>query len=104
MADKKLEELRCRFVESANKAVINQLLDDLLEKKVLNEEEAEEVKEASRRQEQARTLIDHARRKGVKASQIFIDSLQRRDPCLTEQLGLKDYTCGVPSYESTTLR
>ncbi|XP_066491300.1 caspase-1-like [Tiliqua scincoides] len=95
MADKKLEELRCRFVEGANNAVISQLLDDLLEKKVLNEEEAEEVKQAPRRQQQARTLIDHARRKGVRASQVFIESLQCRDPCLTEQLGLKEYCPGA---------
>lgn len=82
-------------MDSANKTIISQLLDDLLEKKVLNEEEADEVREASRRQEQARTLIDHVRRKGARASGVFIESLQRRDPCLMEQLGLTDYACGV---------
>ncbi|KAJ6655774.1 hypothetical protein lerEdw1_004827 [Lerista edwardsae] len=99
MADKKLEELRCSFVDSANKAIISQLLDDLLGKKVLNEEEVEEVREAPRRQEQARTLIDHARRKGARASGVFIESLQRRDPCLTEQLGLTDYAGGPPGVQ-----
>ncbi|KAJ6655815.1 hypothetical protein lerEdw1_004868 [Lerista edwardsae] len=95
-ADKKLEELRCHFVEGVNKVVIRQLLDDLLEKKVFNEKEAEGVQEARRRQEQAQILINHTRRKGDKASQVFIESLQ-------VQQSFEKNPRQMPSKDRTTL-
>ncbi|XP_032625786.1 caspase-1-like isoform X1 [Chelonoidis abingdonii] len=87
--DRKLSDVRIRFVESVNKAVISTLLDDLLERRVLNEEEVEEVKEScSKKSDQARCLIDGVRKKGAKASEIFIERLCVRDVHLATELGL----------------
>uniref|UniRef100_A0A8D0G3W5 Caspase-1 n=1 Tax=Sphenodon punctatus TaxID=8508 RepID=A0A8D0G3W5_SPHPU len=98
LTDQKLIEVRTQFVNSVSKAVINSLLDDLLEEKVLNDEEVEEVREQhNKKSDQARTLIDGVRRKGSKASSIFIKCLQCRDGYLAEQLGLQAYFSGVPA-------
>ncbi|KAL8198730.1 UNVERIFIED_CONTAM: hypothetical protein K2H54_022023 [Gekko kuhli] len=97
MADKKLGEARTQFVEKVNKAVICTVLDDLLEKGVLNDEEVEKVKEKPVTQEQARTLIDGVRKKGHKASLIAIQSIHARDVFLAEQLGLTVFLEGSPS-------
>ncbi|XP_026564318.1 caspase-1-like isoform X2 [Pseudonaja textilis] len=90
MADKKLKEVRPEFIERSNPAVISQLLDDLLHRGVLSDEELEEVNVKNKRQEQARTLIDNVRRKGPEASCFFIDFLRARDPYLAEQLDLQN--------------
>ncbi|KAF7237022.1 Caspase-1 [Varanus komodoensis] len=79
MADAQLQEARTLFVSSASKDVIGWLLDELLGKEVLNAEERDEVWEKAKKQDQARTLIDLVKRKGPKASQLFIEALQRRD-------------------------
>ncbi|XP_061460771.1 caspase-1-like [Rhineura floridana] len=97
MADKKLEEIRRQFVAGANKAVIGQVLDELLRKGVLNDEEVEEVKENTKKHDQARTLIDHVRRKGHRASLIFIQELHGQDPFLAGDLGIPDFLSGSPA-------
>ncbi|KAM6465603.1 caspase-1-like [Liasis olivaceus] len=91
MADKKLMEVRTQFVESINKPVISQLLDDLLSEKVLNDEEVDEVKENTKKRSQARLLIDHVRSKGPEASRFLIVFLQARDAFLAEKLGLQNF-------------
>ncbi|KAL1022578.1 hypothetical protein UPYG_G00029490 [Umbra pygmaea] len=89
MADKVLNKARTLFIDSVSKQVINQLLDDLFEEKVLNEEEKDSVKEEKNtRAEQARYLIDMVRKKGSTASQKMIDHIKNRDPGLYEKLGL----------------
>ncbi|XP_067393829.1 caspase-1-like isoform X2 [Emydura macquarii macquarii] len=93
MADQKLTVMRTVFVESVNRAVLSTLLDDLLQRQVLNEEEVEEVREScGRTRDQARCLIDGVRRKGARASEIFIERLWVRDSHLATNLGL-----GAPS-------
>ncbi|XP_038232003.1 caspase-1-like isoform X3 [Dermochelys coriacea] len=90
MADRKLSNVRIRFVESVSKAVISTLLDDLQERQVLNEEEVEEVREScSKKSDQARCLIDAVRKKGARASEIFIERLCFRDVHLATELGLR---------------
>ncbi|XP_063002660.1 caspase-1-like [Elgaria multicarinata webbii] len=91
MADKKLGQVRTLFVNGVNKAIINQLVDELLCKGVLNEEEGDEVKENPKKQDQARTLIDHVKRKGPKASLLFIELLQCQDSCLAEMMDLATF-------------
>uniref|UniRef100_A0A8C8RGM7 Caspase-1 n=1 Tax=Pelusios castaneus TaxID=367368 RepID=A0A8C8RGM7_9SAUR len=99
MADKKLGAVRTTFVESVSRAVLSNLLDDLLEHRVVNEEEVEEVKEGcSRTRDQARCLIDGVRKKGARASEIFIEHLFVRDSHLATNLGL-GAPSGVPSSE-----
>ncbi|XP_062816374.1 caspase-1 [Anolis carolinensis] len=90
MADQKLLVVRDKFVSGVNKAVLAQVVDDLLREGVLNDGEADAVKESGQKQEQARVLVDHARQKGPRASQAFIRSLCARDAFLAEALGLPD--------------
>ncbi|XP_062488062.1 caspase-1-like isoform X1 [Pezoporus occidentalis] len=88
-ADKLLLNVRLDFVERASKPLISGLLDELMARGVLNQEEVEEVQDRyTLRTDKARCLIDCVRLKGPRASQIFIDSLQKRDGILAEQLGL----------------
>uniref|UniRef100_A0A8K9Y3C3 Caspase 1 n=1 Tax=Oncorhynchus mykiss TaxID=8022 RepID=A0A8K9Y3C3_ONCMY len=87
--DKLLSKARKTFIDSVTKPVIKQLLDDLLEDKVLNDEETESVtEENSTRAEQARCLIDMVRKKGSKASDKMIARVQERDPGLYDKMGL----------------
>ncbi|KAM6049255.1 caspase-1-like isoform 1-T2 [Chlamydotis macqueenii] len=89
MADKLLLKVRTDFVARARKPVISGLLDDLLDQRVLSLEEVDEVQDRyAVPTDKARCLIDSVRLKGPKASQIFIDSLRKRDGTLAEQLGL----------------
>ncbi|KAJ8414485.1 hypothetical protein AAFF_G00036870 [Aldrovandia affinis] len=90
MADKQLATVRAQFVNRVTKPVLKQLLDDLLEDRVLNDEEQETVvQENSMRADQARSLIDMVRRKGPTASEKLLSRLKERDPGLFDQLGLR---------------
>lgn len=72
-----------------SKPLISALLDDLLAQGVLNLQEVDEVQDRYMvRTDKARCLIDGVRLKGSRASQIFIDSLRKRDGVLAKQLGL----------------
>ncbi|XP_031698014.1 caspase-1-like, partial [Anarrhichthys ocellatus] len=89
MAGKELAKVRSKFVENANKELINQLLDDLLEDGVLNEGQKDSVlEENSTTANKARGLIDMVKRKGDEASRKMIAHLQSRDPSLHSELGL----------------
>ncbi|XP_012604217.2 caspase-1 [Microcebus murinus] len=73
MADKVLKEKRRQFIRSVGTGTINGLLDELLEKRVLNQEEMEKVRdENATAMDKARALIDAVIRKGPQASNIFI--------------------------------
>ncbi|XP_072209656.1 caspase-1-like [Excalfactoria chinensis] len=89
MADQELLRVRADFVSRVSKAVLSNLLDELLAHKVLNQAEVDEVREGNTvTTDKARSLIDTVRRKGTKASAIFIDSLRKHDGNLAEHLGL----------------
>uniref|UniRef100_A0A096MB89 Caspase a n=1 Tax=Poecilia formosa TaxID=48698 RepID=A0A096MB89_POEFO len=89
MADKELARVRGRFVEKVSKALIKQLLDDLLEDRLLNDGETDSVLEDNTgKADMARCLIDMVRRKGDKASRKMIEHLENRDPTLYSELGL----------------
>ncbi|KAM3851568.1 caspase-1-like [Vipera latastei] len=99
MADRKLEEVRTEFIKRVNKAIISQLLDDLLRERIMEDEELEEVNTKYKRQDQARILIDNVRRKGPEASRRFIVFLQTRDTFLAEQLDLQNFPAVVQPIE-----
>ncbi|KFR00652.1 Caspase-1, partial [Opisthocomus hoazin] len=81
--------VRTDFVERVSKPVISGLLDELLARGVLSLEEVDEVHDRyTVRSDKARCLIDNVRLKGPRASQVFIDSLRKRDGTLAKQLGL----------------
>ncbi|XP_021270990.1 caspase-1-like [Numida meleagris] len=89
MADQELLRVRADFVSRVRKAVVSNLLDELLAHKVLNQAEVDEVQEGNPvTTDKARSLIDTVRLKGPRASSIFIDSLRKHDSNLAEQLRL----------------
>lgn len=89
MADKELARVRSKFVENSSKELINQLLDDILEDKILNDGEKDSIlEENSSRADKARCLIDTVVKKGNVASGKLIAHLQSRDPTLYSTLGL----------------
>ncbi|XP_038550293.1 caspase-1-A-like isoform X1 [Micropterus salmoides] len=92
--DKELARVRSKFVDKASKELINQLLDDILEDKILNDGEKDSIlEENSSRADKARCFIDTVKKKGNKASRKMITYLQSRDPTLYNELGL---SCGPP--------
>lgn len=82
-----LAKLRTAFVEKVSKEIVKQLLDNLLDDKILNFGEGESIIEENiTTSDKARTLIDTVRKKGDKASNRFIFHLQNRDATLYEDL------------------
>ncbi|XP_047373152.1 caspase-1-like isoform X1 [Sciurus carolinensis] len=89
MADKILKEKRRQFIQSVGAGTINGLLDELLEKRVLNQEEMEKVRaENATVMDKARALIDSVIRKGPQACQICISHICEDDCHLAGTLGL----------------
>ena len=87
--DKLLKEKRKLFVHSVSKGTINGLLDELLEKRVLNQEEMEKVRdENDTAMDRARVLIEIVIRKGPRACQICISHICEEDSHLAGILGL----------------
>uniref|UniRef100_A0A8C3YEE0 Caspase-1 n=1 Tax=Catagonus wagneri TaxID=51154 RepID=A0A8C3YEE0_9CETA len=89
MADKVLKEKRKLFVHSVGMGTINGLLDELLETRVLNQEEMEIVRDENIRvTDKARALIDSVIRKGPQACQVCISHICEGDPHLAGILEL----------------
>lgn len=81
--------MRTNFVMKVSKDLIRQLLDDLLEDRIVNEGETDSILEENpSRADKARSLIDVVRRKGNIASTKLIAHIQSRDPTLYSELGL----------------
>lgn len=94
MADQILKDRRRQFVSSVSPGTINSLLDELLDKKVLNQEEMERVRyENATAMDKARALIDSVTRKGPKACEILIAFICTEDSFLARKLELS----GAPS-------
>nr|ARI72010.1 caspase 1 [Paralichthys olivaceus] len=94
MADK-LAKMRRKFVDKVTIAVLNQLLDDILEDRIVNDGEKDSIlEENSSRENKARCLIDTVKKKGDIACMKMIAHLQSRDPTLFSELGL---SCSPPA-------
>uniref|UniRef100_A0A8C1VPN5 Caspase-8 n=1 Tax=Cyprinus carpio TaxID=7962 RepID=A0A8C1VPN5_CYPCA len=112
MAEKVLEQLRIKLKEGLTEPIIKSLLDDLRDKKVLGNEEIEEIVQKTKpRADQARDLIDGVSRKGTKASEIMLACLKNRDIYLYNSLNIDNHlaipergaTCSpAPTAHSTT--
>ncbi|PNI44730.1 CASP1 isoform 5 [Pan troglodytes] len=96
MADKFLKEKRKLFIRSMGEGTINGLLDELLQTRVLNQEEMEKVKrENATAMDKTRALIDSVIPKGAQACQICITYICEEDNYLAGTLGLSaDQTSG----------
>lgn len=88
-ADIKLKEQRTALVKGLSKAVIADLVDEMLEAKVINNSECEEILQANvTTKDRARCLIDIVWKKGHGASEKLIQSLNSADAELCKNLGL----------------
>ncbi|XP_043960887.1 uncharacterized protein LOC122824373 [Gambusia affinis] len=83
-----LMEIRISFMEGVSGPVLQSLLDNLLEEKVINDFEREAVEAERTRGDRARVLIDTVRRKGDVASSKMIRFLCELDHHFSERLGL----------------
>lgn len=81
----KLFSIRCEFIERASKAILDQVLDRLLQSGVLNPAERESAASKERR-DRAALLLDSVLKKGSKASRLFVLDLHDLDPLLLEEL------------------
>ncbi|XP_023565347.1 caspase-1-like [Octodon degus] len=89
MADKILKGKRKKFVHSVGTGTLNGLLDELLQKQVLNQEEMQIIKyQCVTIMEKARALVDGIIHKGPQACQICIDVVCEEDYYLARTLGL----------------
>ncbi|XP_023565346.1 caspase-1 [Octodon degus] len=89
MADKILKGKRKEFVHSVGTGTLNGLLDELLQKQVLNQEEMQIIKcQYATTMDKARDLVDSLIAKGPKACQICIDHICEEDCHLARTLGL----------------
>lgn len=85
--EKKLRSVRSQFVDGVSEAVLKQLLDQLLQRQVINEEENESANTKCKA-DKARAVIDMVRRKGSEASSFFITHFCKLDPQLSKTLKL----------------
>uniref|UniRef100_A0AAQ6IEH1 CARD domain-containing protein n=1 Tax=Anabas testudineus TaxID=64144 RepID=A0AAQ6IEH1_ANATE len=84
-----LKSRRMKFIERVSEPVVCNLLDELLERRVITEREMEEIAREPVRTKKAGVLIDTVRRKGPEASSALIDALCKVDPFLSEHLTLE---------------
>ncbi|XP_054882416.1 caspase b [Poeciliopsis prolifica] len=82
-----LLSVRTKLVGKISKQVLQQILDKLLENKIMNDCELEF--DVQTQGEKVRAVVDMVRKKGPKASSAFIAALCELDPCLAEDLKLK---------------
>ncbi|KAM7086057.1 caspase recruitment domain-containing protein 18-like [Molossus nigricans] len=89
MADQQLINKRRLFIRSVGHGTINALLDDLLQDKVINQEEMCKVKDENHTvMDRARVLIDLIIGKGRHACWKFIQHLKEEDPELACKMGV----------------
>lgn len=82
-------------MDQVTSPIISQLLDDILQDRVLNNGEKEWIDEVNNvRSDKARRLIDAVIKKGNAASKKLIDHIKHRDPELHSTLGL---SCDKPA-------
>lgn len=90
MYEEELARVRPKLVKSVSRELINQLLDDLLEDRILNDGEKDSILKGNNSTvDRARCLIDMVKKKGCKASRKILTCLQSRDPTLYAELGLR---------------
>lgn len=74
-------------MEKVSDSTLNQLLDSLFQRRILNMGEMESAR-IKPRDDRARDVIDMVLRKGQKASSSMIKALCELDPCLSNTLNL----------------
>ncbi|XP_068438449.1 caspase recruitment domain-containing protein 8-like [Clinocottus analis] len=80
--------MRCHFIERISGPTLKSLLDKLLERTVITDDERESADAIPNNRDKARFVIDTVRKKGEAASSEMIEFLREADPFLYEHLGL----------------
>ncbi|XP_034722212.1 caspase-1-like [Etheostoma cragini] len=91
-AEKTLLRVRTQFVARVSDALLNQVLDYLLERGVLSYSEMEGIltRTGTRtRADKARDVVDTVIKKGREASSLLVSALCELDPVLSRELGLR---------------
>uniref|UniRef100_A0AAZ1XML3 CARD domain-containing protein n=1 Tax=Oreochromis aureus TaxID=47969 RepID=A0AAZ1XML3_OREAU len=83
----KLTAVRSQFIDRVSEPVLRKLLDKLLERRVIIDDEMD-LGGVRSRADKARQVIDVVRRKGSQASSALIAALCEVDPCLSRELQL----------------
>ncbi|XP_063339184.1 uncharacterized protein LOC134634069 isoform X1 [Pelmatolapia mariae] len=83
----KLMVIRSQFIDRVSEPVLRKLLDKLLERRVIIDDEMD-LGGVRSRADKARQVIDVVRRKGSQASSALIAALCEVDPCLSRELQL----------------
>ncbi|KAM3614368.1 uncharacterized protein V6R79_013267 [Siganus canaliculatus] len=86
-AEERLLSVRRDFIARVSDSNLNQILDRLLDRQIVNDEEYASAR-ALTRADKARTVIDTVRRKGNSASSVLISALCEVDPYLSRELNL----------------
>lgn len=81
----RLFSMRFEFIQRVSEAVLDQVLDRLLQSGVLNAAEREKAASKERR-DRAALLLDSVLKKGSRASRLFIQDLHDLDPHLLQEL------------------
>ncbi|XP_051011705.1 LOW QUALITY PROTEIN: caspase-1-like [Acomys russatus] len=93
MADNILKEKRTKFINSVDGGTINGLLDEVLEKRVLSQEEMDRIKLGNVTvKDKARDLCDSVTKMGPQACQIFITYICKEAPYVAQMMELKSET------------
>ncbi|KAG8014908.1 hypothetical protein GBF38_003617 [Nibea albiflora] len=85
----KLFSIRKEFVRRVSKPVLDQLLDQLYQQKIIDYEEMCTARSHNTKANMARAVIDMAIDKGPAASSSLIEGLVSLDPTVSRTLGLK---------------
>ncbi|KAM4533974.1 uncharacterized protein PAE49_022293 [Odontesthes bonariensis] len=80
--------IRRSFIEGISGAVLQSLVDKLLETKVITDSEREAAEENRSRRDKAQYVFDTVRRKGDAASSKMIEFLREADPFFCDHVGL----------------
>ncbi|XP_065130850.1 caspase-3-like [Paramisgurnus dabryanus] len=103
MADQILKNLRVELVQCMTEAVIKDLVDDLVDSKVLSSSETEEILLPSKsRSDHARGLIDSVKVKGKNSSEKMLQHLETRDKALYDNLNISSLLEALKSGEATS--
>ncbi|KAE8299966.1 hypothetical protein D5F01_LYC00092 [Larimichthys crocea] len=84
----KLFSIRTEFVQRVSEPVLNQLLDQLHQQRILTQEEMDTARSCRTKAKMARAVIDMVRNKGSVASSSLIEGLVSLDPTVSKTLGL----------------
>ena len=85
---KKLKAVRGDFVDGISVANVHALLDRLLDRDVINDDEMSSVRDIIGKKDKARMIIDMVKVKGDKSSSDMIDIVRQLDPNLCENIRL----------------